>query len=193
MEHSLKAIEKYNCLRHSRLSTYASFWQPNSIVKSLKRNNGAIRLPKRIYEIGKAVKDCTAELSFRLGRSPSVVEIASHTGLTQKNVEDAKEYERLQDVRSLDETLDDTEDSLVLGEIVPCQESAQPENLAEVKWLREFAASILNSLNERERFVIESKYGLAHREEMTFEEIGKNSGDQQATRSANRKWRHTQI
>ena len=151
----LKAIDRFDTKRGVNFESYAV----PTIVGELKRHHRdrgwCIRVPRRLQEHALAVKGAIPELAQELGRSPTIREVASFTGMSEDDVLDAIEAQEAYSSMSLDAPLtNDTGDSMTLGDVIPGDFGDELEMIEE--W--SVCLPHLRALPERERQLIDLRY-----------------------------------
>ena len=164
----IRALEDYNPSTGNRLSTYATYWIEQFIIRFIMNNNRNIRVPIHIIERLTKIKKFEKSFFQEYGHNPSEKEIAKALNLELKKIKEA--YTWINDAISIDTIIGEDEDATI-GSFIEDESVKESFNNIEKKEQREAILKVLNTLNERERNVIFYRYGFQGRA-LTLEETG---------------------
>jgi RNA polymerase primary sigma factor len=152
----IRAAEKFDWRKGFRFSTYATLWIRQAIGRALDERGRTIRLPINIAQRERRIAAAERDLSTRLGRVPTVDEIAAEAKVEPAQVVELRDVARK--VTSLERPLGDDGEG-ELGDLLPGREPA-PEEEVELALAQETVREVVQSLPERERQVIQMRFGL---------------------------------
>jgi RNA polymerase primary sigma factor len=169
----IRATKKFDYRRGHKFSTYATWWIRQAVTRAIADQGRTIRVPVHMGDQINKLLRVQHQLTQRLGREPSVEELAEALDVPPKKIENMIQVARRP--LSLETPTDDEEDS-VLGDFIEDDEAPPPDETATYNLLKEHLGDVLNGLPPREVRILQLRYGLLDGQAYTLEEVGRKMG-----------------
>jgi RNA polymerase primary sigma factor len=169
----MRATKKFDYHRGFKFSTYATWWIRQAVSRAIADQGRTIRVPVHMGDLINKLWRFQRQLTQRLGREPTVEEMAKALEVSPQKVENIIQVARRP--LSLETPTNDEEDS-VLGDFIEDDEVAPPDETATYNLLRENLREVLNGLPLREVRVLQLRYGLFDGQAYTLEQVGRKIG-----------------
>jgi RNA polymerase sigma factor (sigma-70 family) len=169
----MHAVDKFDPKRGFRFSTYASYWIEQSIRRAYDEQSKLIRIPPHALEALRRWLREWERLRVEHGRSPTIQEMGKKLSLSPRQIRSVVDaHEAAKPVGSLDMPLDEDE-NIFIRDMISDRPDQGPERIFSLLRDRSDVTTALKGVSQRERTILEMRYGVTGKEPMTLEEVGK--------------------
>ncbi len=171
----MRAAEKYDWEKGFKFSTYATWWIRQAMMRAMADQGRTIRVPSHVVELLNRLTKADRELTVELEREPTVHELSERTLIPVDRIEELKQISLV--TSSLDEPLGSDDESQTIGDTVSVDDDGQsPVEVVQKRQLIAAISSELEHLPERDRRILDKRFGISSGEPQTLDEVAKQEG-----------------
>lgn len=170
----MRAAEKYDWEKGFKFSTYATWWIRQAMMRAMADQGRTIRVPSHVVEMLNRITKADRELNVELKREPTYAELAERTLIPAEKIEELKQISSV--TISLDEPVSSDEDSTTWGDKFGGDSTDSPADVAQRRELVDAVSLELDHLPERDRRIIDKRFGITSGEPQTLDDVAKQEG-----------------
>ncbi len=170
----MRAAEKYDWEKGFKFSTYATWWIRQAMMRAMADQGRTIRVPSHVVEMLNRITKADRELNVELKREPTYAELAERTLIPAEKIEELKQISSV--TISLDEPVSSDEDSTTWGDKFGGDTTDSPADVAQRRELVDAVSLELDHLPERDRRIIDKRFGITSGEPQTLDDVAKQEG-----------------
>ena len=167
----MRAAEKYDWEKGFKFSTYATWWIRQSMMRAMADQGRTIRVPSHVVEMLNRITKADRELNVELKREPTYAELAERTLIPAEKIEELKQISSV--TISLDEPVSSDEDATTWGDKFGGDTTYSPADVAQRRELVDAISLDLDHLPERDRRIIDKRFGISSGEPQTLDDVAK--------------------
>ena len=170
----MRAAEKYDWEKGFKFSTYATWWIRQSMMRAMADQGRTIRVPSHVVEMLNRITKADRELNVELKREPTYAELSERTLIPAEKIEELKQISSV--TISLDEPVSSDEDATTWGDKFGGDTTDSPADVAQRRELVEAISLELDHLPERDRRIIDKRFGISSGEPQTLDDVARQEG-----------------
>jgi RNA polymerase primary sigma factor len=170
----MRAAEKYDWEKGFKFSTYATWWIRQSMMRAMADQGRTIRVPSHVVEMLNRITKADRELNVELKREPTYAELAERTLISAEKIEELKQISSV--TISLDEPVSSDEDSTTWGDKFGGDNTDSPSDVVQRRELVSAVSLELDHLPDRDRRIIDKRFGISSGEPQTLDDVAKQEG-----------------
>lgn len=170
----MRAAEKYDWEKGFKFSTYATWWIRQAMMRAMADQGRTIRVPSHVVEMLNRITKADRELNVELKREPTYAELAERTLIPAEKIEELKQISSV--TISLDEPVSSDEDATTWGDKFGGDTTDSPADVAQRRELVDAVSLELDHLPERDRRIIDKRFGITSGEPQTLDDVAKQEG-----------------
>jgi RNA polymerase primary sigma factor len=171
----MRAAEKYDWEKGFKFSTYATWWIRQAMMRAMADQGRTIRVPSHVVELINRLTKADRDLTVELKREPTIAELSERTMITPEKIEELQQISSV--TRSLDEPTNSEDDSATVGDrAADKSEDASPDAVVQRRQLIAAISLELEHLPERDRRILDKRFGISSGEPLTLDDVAKQEG-----------------
>ncbi len=170
----MRAAEKYDWEKGFKFSTYATWWIRQAMMRAMADQGRTIRVPSHVVEMLNRITKADRELNVELKREPTYAELAERTLIPAEKIEELKQISSV--TISLDEPVSSDEDSTTWGDKFGGDTTDSPADVVQRRELVDAVSLELDHLPDRDRRIIDKRFGISTGEPQTLDDVAKQEG-----------------
>jgi RNA polymerase primary sigma factor len=171
----MRAAEKYDWEKGFKFSTYATWWIRQAMMRAMADQGRTIRVPSHVVELINRLTKADRDLTVELKREPTIAELSERTMISPEKIEELQQISSV--TRSLDEPTNSEDDSATVGDrAADKSEDASPDAVVQRRQLIAAISLELEHLPERDRRILDKRFGISSGEPLTLDDVAKQEG-----------------